>query len=89
MCLARSLVPYAHMWSAIVVEINESADVVPCLMYVGIGGLAIELLCLDYAIDALCYSVVGGFVVLCHAYLCSYALECLHICVAAVLYASV
>lgn len=64
-----SLVPYAHVRAALIVECNEASDVTACSLEAGIEGLPVELFGLDYSIDSLCDAVVCRLVILCHAYL--------------------
>ena len=83
------LVSDAHVWSAVVVEVDKAAyDLTG--MFPGVElTLAIDTFFLDYAIDALCDGIVRGLVILGHGDGYAIRLEYGDIGVAAVLHTPV
>lgn len=86
---SRYLVSDAHMWPAVVVEMDESSDYVPCVFQTVEGLHRVDGFGLDYTIGTLCDGVVRRVIVLGHADLDFMFLECSHIVVTAELYATV
>ena len=83
------LVSDAHVWSAVVVEVDKAAyDLTG--MFPGVElTLAIDTFFLDYAIDALCDGIVRGLVVFRHADGNAMPPKALHVRVATILHATV
>ena len=77
------------VWTGVVVEEDKARDTLKCILVRLEAAFTVDNLRLEYAVHALCYGVVRGFVVLRHADFDSVLLQFVRIVVAAVLYASV
>ena len=80
----RYLVTDAHVRSAVVVEMNESSDYIPCMLQAVESLSRIDGFRLDYTICTLCDGIVCRVVIFSHAYLDFMCLERLHIVVTTV-----
>ena len=85
----RYLVTYAHMWSAVVVEVQVTRNEVLGILIRRQPLLAVDALYLYNTVDTLCDGIVRRFVVLRHGYADIVGLKQGYICVAAVLYSTI
>ena len=80
----RYLVADTHVRSAVVVEMNEPSDYIPCMLQAVESLSRVDGFRLDNTIGTLCDGVVCRVVIFSHAYLDFMCLERLHIVVTTV-----
>ena len=85
----RYLVTDAHVRSAVVIEMNESTDYVPCMLQTIEGLSGIDGFGLDYTIGTFCDGIVCRVVIFSHAYLDFMCLEHPYIVVTTILHTTV